>query len=115
MQGMQFHDLKAEQMGDGTVRLAQIDHSGNEYIIDAHPAQILHIARALRGDGNRWPPNFAARLWRVRNRVADLAEMLDMVPSFPPSHEETPDVIEAHAVLQALDDFLDDFEIPAEP
>lgn len=45
----QFYDLKTERLPDGTVQLTQTDNSGNEYIINAHPAQIIHIGRSLVG------------------------------------------------------------------
>lgn len=45
----QFHDLKFERLDDGTVRLEQWDIDGESFVIHAHPAQIIHIARTLAG------------------------------------------------------------------
>lgn len=45
----QFHDLQFEQLPDGTVRMEQHDHCGESYTIDAHPVQIIHMARVLVG------------------------------------------------------------------
>lgn len=107
----QFFDLNFQLMPSGAVLLTQTDYSGNDSTIDAHPVQILHIARTLRGNGNRWPPNFADRLWRIRNQLSDLVNTLASVPCFPPSDDETDDVLEAREALQALDNFMADFDI----
>ncbi len=43
-----FHDLAFDLMDDGTVKLTQTD-CGEDYIITAHPEQIVFIARQLCG------------------------------------------------------------------
>ena len=43
-----FHDLTFSLMDDGTVKLTQTD-CGEDYIITAHPEQIVFIARRLCG------------------------------------------------------------------
>jgi len=45
---MRFYDLAFIKQSDGSIRLTQSDH-GEDYIIDAHPEQILFIARKLCG------------------------------------------------------------------
>lgn len=63
----QFYDLKFDRLDDGTVRLTQRDTAGEEYLVDAHPVQIIHIARSLVGA--RVSPE-AERIktleWRIR-------------------------------------------------
>ncbi|HZW86427.1 MAG TPA: hypothetical protein VFF41_03095 [Gallionella sp.] len=44
----QFYDLKFEQLPEGAVRLEQRDN-GDATVINAHPAQLIHIARSLVG------------------------------------------------------------------
>lgn len=44
MNPAQHFDLSVEQLDDGTVRLSQIDYSGNSATIDIHPDQIRAIA-----------------------------------------------------------------------
>jgi len=43
-----FYDLDFAQKDDGTIRLTQVD-CGEDSIIDAHPEQILFVARRLCG------------------------------------------------------------------
>ena len=43
-----FHDLAFDLMDDGTVKLTQTD-CGEDYVITAHPEQIVFIARRLCG------------------------------------------------------------------
>lgn len=44
----QFYDLKFERLEDGTIRMEQRADC-ETYIVDAHPAQLIHIARFLVG------------------------------------------------------------------
>jgi hypothetical protein len=43
-----FHDLTFNRQPNGGIRLTQSD-CGEDYIIDAHPEQLLFIARQLCG------------------------------------------------------------------
>jgi len=45
----QFHDLSFEQLPDGSVRMTQQSGLGGPSVIDANPAQIIHMACALVG------------------------------------------------------------------
>lgn len=47
----QFYDLSFETLADGTIRMKQHDYCGEAVIVDAHPQQLLHVARTLSADG----------------------------------------------------------------
>jgi len=49
MKKEQFHDLGFEQLPDGTVRMTQQSSLDDPCMVDAHPAQIIHMARVLVG------------------------------------------------------------------
>jgi len=45
----QFHDMKFEQLENGTVRLEQHDYCGESVIVDLHPEQLKFITRQVCG------------------------------------------------------------------
>jgi hypothetical protein len=66
-----MYDLKFERMGNGAVRLTQSD-SGEDCIIDAHPGQILFVARQLCG----MKPDAAHEVAELERRISVLADRL---------------------------------------
>ena len=69
-----FYDLTFIQQADGSIRLTQSDH-GEDYIIDAHPEQILFVARQLCG----MKPQAADTVAELERRLAVLTDKLQNI------------------------------------
>ena len=69
-----FYDLTFIQQSDGSIRLTQSDH-GEDYIIDAHPEQILFVARQLCG----MKPQAADTVAELERRLAVLTDKLQNI------------------------------------
>lgn len=69
-----FHDLCFSSMKDGSIRLTQTD-CGEDSIIDAHPEQLLFIARSICG----LKPETAGRIAELERRLAVLTDKLQDV------------------------------------
>ncbi len=65
----QFFDLSFEVLEDGTIRMEQIDYSGNTAILDAHPRQIIHIARTVSVARPKLPDAQAERITTLERRL----------------------------------------------
>ena len=69
-----FYDLTFIQQADGSIRLTQSDH-GEDYIIDAHPEQVLLVARQLCG----MKPETAGTVADLERRLAVLTDKLQNI------------------------------------
>ena len=67
-----FHDLTFSLMDDGTVKLTQTD-CGEDYIITAHPEQIVFIARRLCGMSSET----AAKARDLERKLAVITDRLE--------------------------------------
>lgn len=111
----QFYDLSFEQLDDGTIRLEQKDYCGESCVIDLHPCQLRHIAEQAGllspAPVVAWPRGFLRRVERFHIHLAELADFLASVPSYPPQSEMDEDEARARDLLGELDDLLTDFGI----
>lgn len=69
-----MYDVSYELLDDSTVRLTQ-SANGEEYVIDLHPAQILHIANDFRG--GHCPASDNGEVADLKRRLAVLAEKIE--------------------------------------
>ena len=69
-----FYDLTFIQQADGSIRLTQSDH-GEDYVIDAHPEQILFVARQLCG----MKPQTADTVADLERRISVLTDKLQNI------------------------------------
>ncbi len=67
-----FHDLSFSRQPDGSIRLVQDDRIDEAAIIDAHPEQIVFIARRLCG----MQPETADKVAELERRIAVLTDKL---------------------------------------
>lgn len=67
-----FFDLAWNRQPDGAIRLTQTD-CGDQYIVDAHPEQVLFIARQLCG----MKPDDANRVAELERRIAVLTDRFE--------------------------------------
>jgi len=104
----QFFDLTFERMDDGTVRLEQRDNSGESYIVDAHPVQLIHIARILVGA--KVTPE-AKRIAILERRIRWLQErFLECHVALPSDmHERCAEAFEFDSWLQASVDVATEY------
>jgi len=72
-----FQDLNYCQLDGGTIRLEQIGYTGEATIIDAHPEQLLFVARRLCG----MKQETAAQVVDLERRIAVLADKLQNIVS----------------------------------
>lgn len=70
-----FQDLNNYQLEDGTIRLEQIGYAGEAAVIDAHPEQLLFIARRLCG----LRPETADKIAELERRIAVLTDKLQSI------------------------------------
>ncbi len=72
-----FQDLNYCQLDDGTIRLEQIGYAGEATIIDAHPEQLLFVARQLCG----MKTETAGKVTDLERRIAVLTDKLQNIVS----------------------------------
>lgn len=70
-----FFDLSFSRQPDGSVRLVQDDRIDEAAIIDAHPEQLLFIARRLCGKS----PEAAGKVSELERRIAVLTDKLQSI------------------------------------
>lgn len=70
-----FQDLNYYQLADGSIRLEQIGYAGEAVLIDAHPEQLLFIARRLCG----MKPETAGKVAELERRIAVLTDKLQCI------------------------------------
>lgn len=99
----QFHDLSFDALEDGTIRLAQCDHSGESVTIDAHPQQIIHIARTVSATRPQRPDSTAERIATLERRLCWLRDRFEETHAALPSdlYERCAEVGEFYFWLEA--------------
>lgn len=99
----QFHDLSFEVLEDGTIRLEQHDHAGESVIVDAHPQQIIHIARTISAARPRQPDVQAERIATLERRLRWLRDRFEETRAVLPGdfYERIAEAFEFDAWLQA--------------
>lgn len=73
----QFHDLSFEVLEDGTIRMEQGDYAGESVIVDAHPQQIIHIARTVSPARQTQPDIKADRIATLERRLCWLRDRFE--------------------------------------
>ena len=100
----QFHDLNFSRLTDGTIRLEQTGYAGEAAIIDAHPEQLLFIARSLCG----MKPETAGKVAELERRIAVLVDKLqNIVCNSTFRHDLIERCGDAFEYLAKLDGLLD--------
>lgn len=113
-----FFDLAWNRQPDGAIRLTQTD-CGDPYIVDAHPEQILFIARQLCG----MKPDDANKVSELERRLSILTDRLEGLVTADWFRSQIidrcGDGIEIVTKLDALLDLAIEFDggrlLPAEP
>lgn len=107
----QFYDLSFEALEDGTIRLEQNDYSGESVLVDAHPQQIIHIARTLSGAHPRRPDGTAQRIATLERRLRWLRDRFEETHAALPRDffDDIPEAFEFEAWLQASIDVANEY------
>lgn len=105
----QFFDLSFSRQPDGNIRLIQTSY-GEEEIIDAHPAQLLFVARQLCG----MKPETAHKVAELERRISVLVDKIQDFVCLHRNREEildhTPSGLWMLAKLDALLDLALEFD-----
>jgi hypothetical protein len=106
-------DLVVELLPNGNFSLEQADGVGESVTIHLHPIHIRHLAERaglLSQSASPVPTaRLRARLDRIKKQAIDLFELLDGIPQYPPSAEQTADVLAASDLIDAIEDLLVDY------
>lgn len=107
----QFYDLSFEVLEDGTIRMEQGDHSGESVIVDAHPQQIIHIARNVSAARRTQPNASAERIGTLERRLRWLRDRFEEAYAALPSdlYERCADASEFYTWLQASIDVATEY------
>lgn len=107
----QFHDLSFEVLEGGTIRLEQRDHSGESVILDAHPQQIIHIARTVSAARRTQPNGTAERIATLERRLIWLRDRFEETRVAAPAdmYDRCPEAFEFDAWIQASIDVATEF------
>lgn len=81
----QFYDLSFEVLEDGTIRMEQGDTCGESVIVDAHPQQIIHIARTVSAARRTQPNASAERIATLERRLRWLRDRFEEAYAALPS------------------------------
>lgn len=117
----QFHDMSFEVMEDGTIRIEQRDTCGESVIVDAHPQQIIHIARTVSTTRQTQPHAQAERIATLERRLRWLCDRFKEAYATLPDdiYERCSGASEFDAWLQASVDvateYCADLREPQEP
>lgn len=107
----QFHDLSFEVLADGAIRMEQIDHSGNSVLLDAHPQQIIHIARTVTATSPKRPTITAEQITTLERRLLWLRDRFEEARAVLPRDlfDCCHDALEFEAWLQASIDVAKEY------
>lgn len=100
----QFHDLSFEVLENGDIRLEQHDYSGESVIVDAHPQQIIHIARTVSASSRRTQADITAeRVATLERRLCWMRDRFEEARAVLPGdfYERIAEALEFDAWLQA--------------
>ncbi len=107
----QFYDLSFEVLDDGTVRLEQRDYCGDSVILDAHPQQIIHIARTVTATSPKRTTIASERIAILERRLRWLRDRFEETRAAVPHDmfDRCPEAFEFDAWVQASIDVANEY------
>lgn len=110
-----FPGVTIEYSADGLVELTQQNGLSDPDFVELHPLHVRHIAQhmgLLRPDPELLALDTMRRqMLTLRDRIAELDDLLQSVMSCPPSSRMTQDCILSSELLGLIDGYIDDFAV----
>lgn len=111
-----FPAVTIEYPQSGLIELTQQNGLDEPDFVELHPLHVRHIAQhmgLLRPDPDLMAVDTMRRqMLTLRDRIAELDDLLQSVMSFPPSSRMSEDCILSSELLTLIDDYIEGFENP---